>query len=167
MGVMSPVAIVTVADAALPVPAPLVPVTLYWVVTASVTVQVLVVDPAQVPPVQMYEVAAGLQVAVKVEVPFLRIEAGAAVSVHTGTLAATPVPLNDTLCGLFIALPVTLTAPILVPAAVGVKRMLKWQAAPAAKSPAQPVTTKSAGLVVTTMLEMVRVALPVLFNTRS
>ena len=46
------------------------------------TVQLAPVVPTQVPPVHEKEVAAGLQLAVRVEVTPASIEAGAAVSVH-------------------------------------------------------------------------------------
>ena len=48
------------------------------------TVQLATIVPAQVPPVQVKEVAAGLQLAVSVAVPPAVIEAGDAVSVQVG-----------------------------------------------------------------------------------
>ena len=91
----------TVAFAEVPVPAALTPDTVYVVVAVGVTVQVVDVVPAQEPPVQTNEVAVGLQVAVKTDVPPATIDAGTAANVQLDTgvvtvtvaVAATPVPL--------------------------------------------------------------------------
>ena len=77
--------------------------------------------------------AAGLQLAVRVEVPFLRIDAGLAVSVQMGALEAMPAPLTVTLCGLPDASLVTVIAPNRVPTETGVNVTLMLQDAPAAK----------------------------------
>ena len=50
-------------------------------------VQVAAVVPAQLPPVQANEVAAGLQLAVRTELPFFLTWDGAALKVHCGELA--------------------------------------------------------------------------------
>ena len=79
----------------------------------GVTVQVAPVVPAQVPPVQMRLVAAGVQVAVSVELPPAVIEAGLALRVHTG-VATLIVNVAVTLWAalmLTVQLPVPLHAP--------------------------------------------------------
>ena len=62
--------------------------------------QLDVVTPAQVPPLQLKEVAAGEQLATRVELCPGKTVAGLAVRVHTGAALETPVPVTVTLCGL-------------------------------------------------------------------
>lgn len=77
---------VTVATPlAAPVPVTLRPATVYEVEAVGVTVQVAVVLVAHVPPVQTNEVAAGVQVEVRVDVPPVTIVAGDALNVQLGT----------------------------------------------------------------------------------
>jgi hypothetical protein len=75
-----------------------------------------------------------------------------------------PVPVRLKLCGLPVALSVTLTAAVRVPVAVGVKVTLIVQVPPAATlDPQELLWAKSPELVpVTAMPEIVRLALPVL-----
>lgn len=110
---------VTSAEAVL-LPASLVPVTEYVVVAAGLTVQVDADVPAQLPPVQLYVVAAGLQLAVKTDDRLGEIRGGQAVSVQIGALDGTPVPLSVTTCGLPAALLVTRATPMRPRVAVGV-----------------------------------------------
>ena len=97
----NPPVTVTITLVAAPAPPALVPVRLNWVVVDGVTVHVDLVEPAHEPPNQANEVAAGLQVAMSVEVPPTVTDAGLALSVHVGTanaatakvlLTAGPVP---------------------------------------------------------------------------
>jgi hypothetical protein len=82
---------VTVALAAMPTPPAFTPATEYIVVVFGVTVQVEAVELAQLPPVQTYEVAAGVQAAVSVEEPPWLTDAGLAVSEHNGLAGCTVV----------------------------------------------------------------------------
>ncbi len=54
----------------------------------GVTEQVAAVVPAQLPPVQTYELAAGLQLVVRVALPPTTIDAGLALTLHSGALLA-------------------------------------------------------------------------------
>jgi len=126
------------------------------------TVQVANVVPAQLPPVQVNEVAAGLQVAVSVAVPRLGTAAGAALRRQVGELANTPVPLKITLCGLPVALLVTFATPTRPAVALGVNVMLKLHDALAAKLGPQVLLT--AKPPVGAMPAMASAALPVLVN---
>lgn len=87
---------VTVADA-LPEPSLLVPVTPKVVVTAGVAVHVAAVVPAQLPPVQLNEVALGLQLAVSLDVRPGAIRPGTAVRAQLGAPLALPVPVKTRL----------------------------------------------------------------------
>jgi hypothetical protein len=76
--------------------------------------------------------------------------------------AATPVPARLTVCVAGLALSVMVTAPVLVPAAVGLKVTLRVQLAPAATLEPQVLVWEKSPLAV--MLVMLRVALPVLLR---
>lgn len=71
----------------------------------------MLVFPAQVAPVQLYDVAAGLQVAVSIDDPLAEIEGGLAVNMQAG--GKTACPLTDT-----IALVVLPAPPALLPVTV-------------------------------------------------
>ena len=85
------------------------------------TMQVFPVLLWQVPTVQVNDVAAGLQVAVRVDVPFLSIVAGTALKEQIGALTDLPVPLKVKLFGLPVALLVIVITPYEFPLVVGVK----------------------------------------------
>jgi hypothetical protein len=76
---------VTVALAAAPVPLAFTPANVYVVVEVGLTVHAAPLVPAQVPPVQTYDVAAGLQLAASVELAPAVMEAGLALTVQDGT----------------------------------------------------------------------------------
>jgi hypothetical protein len=78
------------------------------------------------------------------------------------TTAATPVPLNDTVCGLAAALSVNVIAPVSVPAAVGVKVTEMVQLALAARL--DPQVLVSAKLPEAAMPLIDREAAPVFFK---
>ena len=71
-------------------------------------------------------------------------------------------PVRLTACGLPAALSVIVIEPVLLPAAVGVKVTLKAQFAPAAKLDPQVLSCAKSPL--TTILEMLNAAVPVLVN---
>ena len=135
------------------------------VVVAGVTVQVEAVVPTQVPPVQVKEVTAGLQLAVRtVDLPGATL-VGTGVRVQIGTLDATPLPVRLT-CGLLAGLlPLIFSVAMRPPATVGLKLTLRVQDAFGAKVAPHPVTAKSFGLIVISLLEIVNVTAPVLVNT--
>ena len=76
--------------------------------------------------------------------------------------AATPVPVRLTVCVAGLALSVMVTAPVRVPAAVGLKVTLRVQLAPAATLEPQVLVWEKSPLAV--MLVMLRAALPVLLE---
>lgn len=80
------------------------------------------------------------------------------------TTGAIPVPDNETLCGLPLALSVMLTLAVRLPVAVGLKMTLMEQFAPAATLAPQVLVCEKSPLFVPVMamLEMVSVAVPVL-----
>src|ERR1700719_548956 len=78
------------------------------------------------------------------------------------TLAATPVPERATVCGLPVALSVTVIVPGWLPVAVGVKVTLMEQLAPAATEAPQGLVW--AYWVLATMLVMFRAAVPELVS---
>jgi hypothetical protein len=80
------------------------------------------------------------------------------------TTGALPVPVRLTVWVAGLALSVTVTTPVLVPAAVGLKETLRVQLAPAATLEPQVLVWEKSPLTV--MLEMLRVALPVLLRVR-
>ena len=84
-------------------------------------------------------------------------EPGGAVKVKSS-----PVPVSATVCGLPTALSVMVTAPFLVPVAVGLKVTLRVQFALAATLEPQVLVCEESPLAV--MLVMLRVALPVLLR---
>src|SRR5208337_3257708 len=75
------------------------------------------------------------------------------------TAGAVPVPVRLTVCVAGLALSVMVTAPVRVPAAVGLKVTLRVQLAPAATLEPQVLVWEKSPLTV--MLVMLRVALPV------
>jgi hypothetical protein len=75
-----------------------------------------------------------------------------------------PVPLSDTDWGLFAALSVSVSVPVRLPVAVGVKVTLIVQLAPGATEPAQVLVWAKSPVVL--MSSDVRVPLPVLFRVR-
>ena len=124
--------------------------------------QVAAVVPAQVPPVQLYDVGLLVQLGVSTDVAFLWMLGGVAVKVHTGWLGDWPVPVKPTACGLPVALLVTMMPPERRPTAVGVKVTLSVQE-PAAATDA-PQLWLSAKSPLAVMLAMVSAALPVLLS---
>jgi hypothetical protein len=78
----------------------------------------------------------------------------------SGVATPVPVKLTDWVAGL--ALSVMVTAPVLVPVAVGLKVTLRVQLAPAATLEPQVLVWEKSPLTV--MLVMLRVALPVLLR---
>ena len=125
--------------------------------------QLDVVTPTQVPPLQLKEVAAGEQLARRVELCPGKTVAGLAVRVQTGGALETPVPVTLTLCGLPPALVVTVIEPTLAPIATGLKVTLKVQELPGARLAGQLLTTLKTGKV-GAMLVMVRLITSVLFR---
>ena len=87
-------------------------------------------------------------------------EPGAAVKVKSS-----PVPVSATVCGLPPALSVMVTAPVLVPAAVGLKVRLRMQLALGARLGPQALVWEKSPPA--RMLAIVRVALPVLVRVRA
>ena len=75
---------------------------------------------------------------------------------------SSPVPVTVTACGLPVALSVMVTDPVLVPEIVGVKVTLMAQLTLAATLEPQVLVWEK--LPPTVMLEMLRVALPVLLS---
>jgi ABC-type sulfate transport system permease component len=75
---------------------------------------------------------------------------------------SSPVPVSVTVWGLPAAVSVTVTAPVLVPPAVGLKVTLRVQPALTATLEPQSLVWKASPLAV--MLAMLRVALPVLLR---
>ena len=69
------------------------------------------------------------------------------VTVNCGELEA-PVPVSDTFCGLLEAESVSVSVPVRVPPAVGVKVTLTVQLAPAARLPPQLLVCEKSPLVV-------------------
>ena len=78
------------------------------------------------------------------------------------TLAATPVPDSVTVCGLPVALSVTVTVPGWLPRAVGVNVTLMEQLAPAATEAPQVLACAYCALA--TMLVMLSAAVPELVS---
>jgi hypothetical protein len=76
--------------------------------------------------------------------------------------AATPVPVRLTVWVAGLALSVMVTAPVRVPAAVGLKVTLRVQLAPAATLEPQVLVSEKSPLAV--MLVMLRAALPVFLS---
>ncbi len=74
-------------------------------------------------------------------------------------LKETPVPVSETVCGLPVALSVMLSAPVLVPVAVGRNVTRMAQLAPAARLEPQVLVWEKSPLVL--MLLMLSVVLPV------
>jgi hypothetical protein len=101
-------------------------------VAVGETVQVAAVVPAQLPPVQAYEVGELLQLALRVALEPEVIDAGVAVTVHWGA-GMSPMPLKLTACGLPGALLTIVTLPVRVPAATGLKVTLRAHVPPAPK----------------------------------
>ena len=128
----------------------------------GMTLQVAAVVPAQVPPVQLYDVGLLVQLEVSTDVAFLWMLGGVAVKVHTGWLGDWPVPVKPTACGLPVALLVTMMPPERRPTAVGVKVTLSVQE-PAAATEA-PQLWLSAKSPLAVMLAMVSAALPVVLS---
>ena len=73
-----------------------------------------------------------------------------------------PVPLRLTVCGLLLALSVSLSVPVRFPVAVGVKVTLIVQLAPAATEPPQVLVSEKSPLVV--IVRGVRAPAPVLVS---
>jgi hypothetical protein len=86
---------VIVALKTAPVPPEFIPATPYVVETLGATVQVAAIVPAQVPPVHTYELAVGLQLAVRVALPPGAMEAGLRVNAHTGLGGSTVIVALD------------------------------------------------------------------------
>jgi hypothetical protein len=78
------------------------------------------------------------------------------------TTGAVPVPVRLTVCVAGLALSVMVTAPVLVPAAVGLKVTLRVQLAPTATLEPQMLVWEK--LPLTVMLVMLSAALPVLLR---
>ena len=78
------------------------------------------------------------------------------------TTGAVPVPVRLTVWVAGLALSVMVTAPVLVPAAVGLKVTLRVQLAPAATLEPQVLVSEKSLLAV--MLVMLRAALPVFLS---
>jgi hypothetical protein len=78
------------------------------------------------------------------------------------TTGAVPVPVRLTVCVVGLALSVMVTAPVLVPAAVGLKVTLSEQLPLTAKLDLQVFVCEKSPLTV--MLVMLRVALPVFLS---
>jgi hypothetical protein len=77
---------------------------------------------------------------------------------------AVPVPLSETLCGLPVALSVTVTVPFAAPATVGVKVTLIVHFA--SEASVAPQVFVSAKLALAAIAEIVRLPLPVLVSVR-
>lgn len=131
------------------------------VVSTGATVQLAVVLPAQVPPVQLYEVGVLVQLAVSVDEPARDTVLGAAARVQIGAPAGTPTPLTGSTCGLPAALSVNTIELVVVPATVGLKVTFTVQLAPAARLAPQ-LWVRPNTLLLLTMLVMFKTALPVL-----
>jgi hypothetical protein len=95
------------------------------------------------------------QLDVRTDVPFLLTVAGAAVSVQTGALTNTPVPLRETRCGLVGDELLTVTVPVFAPIVVGPNVTLRSQEPPPIKPLPQLLLTAKSPLAVTLVILMV------------
>ena len=125
--------------------------------------QVAAVVPAQLPPVQLYDVGEFVQVAVNTDVPPDATLDGLAVSVQTGAEDCTPLPVTITAFGLPVPLLATEIELTVDTASLGVYVTPSVHDAPAATLPAQLLVTPYT-LLLLAMLEMVSVVAPVLVS---
>jgi hypothetical protein len=111
------------------------------VTEAGVGVQVTVAGaPVQVSATAELKPPTGVTVAVTLPgLPCVRVNVAAAVSVKSGVVTATPLPLSATVCGLVESLSVKTSEAVSAEATEGSKVTLTVQLAPAAKVPAAQV----------------------------